>query len=48
MVVGEDARQEPEKYKKYKEMKEKLIDIYHEMHVTSSKLQQEEVEAQKQ
>lgn len=43
-----DAVREIEEYKKYKEMKEKLDSIYHEMHVNSSKVLHETPDLPKQ
>jgi tetratricopeptide (TPR) repeat protein len=42
-----DAKQQLEEYKKYKKMKEKLNNIYHEMRLQPSKPEQDETEVQK-
>jgi len=43
----DDAKRELEQYRKYKAMKDKLKDIYHEMRLTPSKSEQDETEAPK-
>jgi hypothetical protein len=43
----EDAKKELAEYQKYKDMKEKLLELYHEMHVKPAKQESDDADARK-